>query len=265
MDVSGLRRSREFDGFRDRFLRRRDAAGSHDASPPAASVQPPNPVVSANHVLFLLAMIVVIVPLAFALDPLAAAMRGHWPELLRRIALETTGFAKPEWVLVPTGIVLLATWGMYRLRSPWRSWSPSRAVRICGYMFVTTGSAELLSGFLKGVFGRPRPFLIDTEGAFALNPISVNAPFLSFPSGHATAIAASCMAAALLWPPLRRLMLPLALWLGFTRIVAGAHHPSDVAVGLVLGAYLALLLSIAFERNGWLSFPGSRAAAHRYA
>jgi membrane-associated phospholipid phosphatase len=257
MDVSSLRAPRKPGGFRGWSSPRADHPVSGDAALQRTGRQP-HSVVSANHVLFLLAMMVVIAPLAFALDPLAAAMRGHWPELLRRIALETTGFAKAQWVLVPTGIVLLATWAMYRLGSPWRRGLPSRPVRICAYMFVTTGSAELLSGFLKGVFGRPRPFLIDTEGVFVLNPMSVDEPFLSFPPGHSTAIAASCMAAALLWPPLRRLMLPLALWLGFTRIVTGAHHPSDVLVGLVLGAYLALLLSIAFERNGWLSFPDSQ-------
>lgn len=218
---------------------------------------PAYPPVSAGHILFLLTTLVLIMPLAFALDPLAAAMRGHWPESLRATALATTGFGKAQWVLVPAGLFLLTAWLIHRRNTTAGLWLSTRPMKVAAYLFATTGSAELLSGLLKGLFGRPRPFMIDSEGAFTLNPGSVEAAFLSFPSGHATAIAASCMAVGLLWPAVRRLMLPLALWLGFTRIVSGAHHPSDVIVGLVLGAYLALIISFIFERHGLLAFSRS--------
>lgn len=216
---------------------------------------PVYPLVSAGHILFLLTMLVVIMPLAFALDPLAAAMRGHWPEPLRATALATTGFGEEQWVLVPAGLFLLSAWLIHRRNAG--VWLSTRQMKVAAYLFATTGSAELLSGLLKGLFGRPRPFMIASEGAFTLNPGSVEAAFLSFPSGHATAMAASCMAVGLLWPTVRGLMLPLALWLGFTRIVSGAHHPSDVIVGLVLGAYLALIISFVFERQGLLAFSRS--------
>lgn len=261
MDVSNLPQVSQRVMPRLRFpTRSASITGTHGAAQ-RPDPAPPQIMVSVNHILFLLTMMVLVVPLAFALDPIAGAMRGHWPPLLRWLALETTGWGKAQWVVVPAGIVVLSSWLMHRWHAAWRRWSPSVSVRICLYLFATTGSAELLSSFLKGLFGRPRPFLIDSEGAFVLNPISVDAPFLSFPSGHATAIAASCMAAVLLWPSLRLLMLPTALWLGFTRVVTGAHYPSDVIVGLVLGAYLALMMSIVFERNGLLSFPRAGSGA----
>lgn len=64
----------------------------------------------------------------------------------------------------------------------------------------------------------------------------------SFPSDHAT------FAFSIVWPVLAQhrkmgyLMLAMAIWLCFARVFVGAHYPSDVFVGAVLGSVVSLSL-----------------------
>lgn len=95
---------------------------------------------------------------------------------------------------------------------------------------------------LKPLIGRPRPTAIPAllEQLHVLG--SVPSPrSLSMPSGTA----ASCAAGAA-WIALRfggragAVAIVFALFVGFARLYAGVHWPSDVAVGFVVGAALAL-------------------------
>jgi membrane-associated phospholipid phosphatase len=215
--------------------------------------QPPQ--LGAWHVLFLIGMMIIVIPIAFMLDPMAGQMHGDWPAGLSYLARSTTQLGKAQWVLIPTGLVVIASWLVYKATVRSGAYLPSRVARICAYMFASTGFAEIFSSFLKSLFGRARPQLFDTLGTYALDPISFSSANLSFPSGHATAVGATCTAIALLAPRLRWVVLPVGLWLGLTRVLTGAHYPSDVIVGLVLGAYIAVFMSMIFMRYGWLNFP----------
>ncbi|MDK1483226.1 phosphatase PAP2 family protein, partial [Sinorhizobium sp. 6-117] len=57
---------------------------------------------------------------------------------------------------------------------------------------------------------------------------------------------------AMLVPQLRPLFLVMALVLGFSRVIVGAHYPSDVAAGLLLGLWVAIVVAFVFARQGWL-------------
>ncbi|WJH41625.1 phosphatase PAP2 family protein [Aliirhizobium terrae] len=57
------------------------------------------------------------------------------------------------------------------------------------------------------------------------------------------------MAMALIAPPYRLVFLSMALWLGFSRVIVGAHYPSDVIAGLALGAWFSLAMAIVFARH----------------
>jgi undecaprenyl-diphosphatase len=92
------------------------------------------------------------------------------------------------------------------------------------------------------------------------DPIS-HAPGYSFPSGHAFNIAVvATVMVFLLWPLLsrtgRRVAVTVAvvvvLVVGLDRLMVGAHFPSDVLAGYVLG------VGITF--SSWLGFIGKKAA-----
>jgi len=150
----------------------------------------------------------------------AAGFTSGRPGLLRGLELfeEVT---RPVWLYaVVTPLILLTGW---RARV-WR-----RAAAAWVSLMVLWSSAALL----KIVVGRPRP-------AAAL----VEASGLSFPSGHATNIAAVTVGLALLlWPLVgsreRRLLVAVGVVLTVAvvldRVFLGVHYPSDVLAGVLYG------------------------------
>ncbi len=82
----------------------------------------------------------------------------------------------------------------------------------------------------------------DDYGIFSFSPFSGHSSFESFPSGHATTIGAFFAAFSLLFPRYRIVFLACALWLGMTRVMVGAHYPSDVIAGLALGGWFSLMI-----------------------
>lgn len=95
--------------------------------------------------------------------------------------------------------------------------------------------AQVVYNLAKRLLVRNRPC-----DSFHLSYLPVRMPdAFSFPSGHTTtaftmAIIIGHFSAALL-----PAALPLALMVGFSRIALGAHFPSDVAAGILLGCLCA--------------------------
>lgn len=96
----------------------------------------------------------------------------------------------------------------------------------------------------KALMQRPRPDIVDQVSGWA------------YPSGHATQIAAaSGVLIILAWQRVRRRLvrrLLIALWVlvavavGFNRVLTGAHYPSDVVAGWLLGTFIVFVLSTLF-------------------
>lgn len=85
---------------------------------------------------------------------------------------------------------------------------------------------------LKPLVGRVRPYDVNT----GINVLIPHLSDYSFPSGH-TLICAE--AAAVLWHFERRFGIPAAICaviMAFSRVYLYVHYPSDVLVGLILGA-----------------------------
>jgi membrane-associated phospholipid phosphatase/diacylglycerol kinase family enzyme len=80
----------------------------------------------------------------------------------------------------------------------------------------------------------------------------------SFPSGHATSAAAFATAVALEVPELALPLGALAAAVGASRVVTGAHYPSDVAAGFALGTAAGLV-----TLRWWPRRPAVPAAAVR--
>jgi undecaprenyl-diphosphatase len=112
------------------------------------------------------------------------------------------------------------------------------ALLVCG----SVASAAIMSGFLKGIFERPRPALVPYADVVSSS---------SFPSGHSMMSALTYLVlGALLARSQERKVLKayflllatlLTLLIGVSRVYLGVHWPTDVLAGWSAGAVWAIL------------------------
>lgn len=108
---------------------------------------------------------------------------------------------------------------------------------------LTVASALGLSAGLARAFGRARPC---HRGVSALIPCPEGG---SMPSDQAAAAFAAAEVLAWLQPGARRVVRPLAALIALSRTVVGAHYPTDVAAGAVLGTGLGKVVTNAAARR----------------
>ncbi len=99
----------------------------------------------------------------------------------------------------------------------------------------TVIAAGILSQVIKHLIGRPRPKVMDALG-LTLGP-SITPGFDAFPSGHATSAFAFAYALCSFYPWMRYPLYAYAVLVSISRIYVGAHFPSDVFAGMVLGVW----------------------------
>ncbi len=105
--------------------------------------------------------------------------------------------------------------------------------------------APVIAGFccesLKLIIARERP-TIDTEtlrqGGYSFRGLFSGfseAANLGFPSSHAAVAFAGCVCLAAWMPRAKWILVLLAIGCGLVRVVIGAHYPTDVYVGALIG------------------------------
>ncbi len=118
------------------------------------------------------------------------------------------------------------------------------------FVFFTT----LLTGptvwIVKNAIGRARPRLLEEYGHLHFEFGAFQAAFASFPSGHSTTFGTVGMAMALLMPKHRVFWICFGIFGASTRILVGAHYPSDVISGLIYGAGFAVLSARFLAQRG---------------
>lgn len=98
---------------------------------------------------------------------------------------------------------------------------------------VAHGLAALFSNGLKHLLGRPRPKFVHS-GEWEFAP-SMESGLDSFPSGHTSATFAVATVFVKRFPILAPLWLGLASFVGLSRVLRGAHFPTDIFGGAVMG------------------------------
>jgi membrane-associated phospholipid phosphatase len=173
------------------------------------------------------------------------------PGWARRFFQTVTRFGRSDWLLIPTGVLglllLFGEWSRVKRRIA-AAWAEIGA--LVGFFFIAVAGAGIATDLVKWTLGRSRPNLFATDGLLTFTPVSFDYAHVSFPSGHATTIAAAAVALALIW---RRLAIPLALValvIAVSRVAVRAHFPSDVIGGVFVGTAFTLALAYSFAGAG---------------
>ena len=181
--------------------------------------------------------ILVLVSMAFYDRPVDLYLHARGPDL--HALFELTGSLGEAWgwlLLFGLGFAALH-WGggLPRLRAVaprMRALSAAPA-----FLFAAVAAAGLVVDVLKILFGRVRPKLLFRSDLYGFTWFSWRPDHWSFPSGHTTTIVALMAALWWLWPRHLLFYLLVATIVAASRIVVGAHYPSDV----IAGALIAIL------------------------
>ena len=207
----------------------------------------------ATSSLWILAATAVLVLALIPFDPVLSQRAQGLPGAIVTFNERITDFGTFSWMIYGSGFLVVLAYVVYRIsRNETPGGRMRTAWRLPLYFLVTTGATSALVHLVKLLVGRARPALFAEHGAYSLTPFAYDDLYSSFPSGHSAAVGAFFGAFSMLAPRLRPLFLLGALTIGVSRVIVGAHYPSDVAAGLLLGLWTAVATAFLFARRNWL-------------
>lgn len=203
--------------------------------------------------LWILVITLVLIALLVPFDAHLSVSAQSLPDAIVQFNRTITDFGTFGWMIYAAAGLTTVAYIAERSGLSETVQSRARTARFLSlYILVTIGTASALVHMLKFVIGRARPELIAEMGAHSLTPFAGGDLFASFPSGHSTAVGAFFGAFSMLVPQLRPLFALGALTIGVSRVIVGAHYPSDVAAGLLLGLWSAVMIAFIFLSREWL-------------
>lgn len=111
-----------------------------------------------------------------------------------------------------------------------------QAWRVSVQMALVGAIGLVIYKLIKSATVRARPYTRDSNIRLGTAPLDK----YSFPSGHTLHAVGFTLVIMAHYPALGWLVLPVALLVAASRVILGLHYPTDVLIGGVIGAGLAL-------------------------
>ncbi|MGI9355048.1 MAG: phosphatase PAP2 family protein [Rhizobiaceae bacterium] len=164
---------------------------------------------------------------------------------------QITKLGSSGWIMIISGAMAL-----YFSATRWQNYERRERLRLVNrhadttFVFFATFLTGSTVWILKNLIGRARPRMMDEVGHLYFDFAAFQAALASFPSGHATTFGCVGMAMSLLFPKHRVLWLCFGAFGAATRVLVGAHYPSDSIAGFIFGAGLTLLAARYLAQRG---------------
>ncbi|MCL2430153.1 MAG: phosphatase PAP2 family protein, partial [Alphaproteobacteria bacterium] len=160
--------------------------------------------------------------------PVAVLAHGQGPRVVALFGFITQfGLSKGYLIISAAAFALLwLVGGRWRVHA-WRA----------AFVFVNVAVSGIAADIIKVIVARARPKLFLSHGAFGFEWFRWGSDHWSFPSGHSATATALALSLTTIWPRLSAAWWTAALLICASRVIIGAHYPSDVLGGF----YLALL------------------------
>lgn len=198
-----------------------------------------------------LAVFALVLGAAALSDARLATAAARAPHALVAAGLVVTALGTSGYMFAASAsIALAAIASLRRGHKSWRGVSLRLTAERALYVFAAIAVSGILAQVFKHVVGRARPRLFAVDGAFRFQGPSLQSVLTSFPSGHTTSAFAAAVALGYMKPEWRGWLLLGAVLIGLSRILVGAHYPSDVVGGAALGGLVSVWLSRSFARRG---------------
>ncbi|SPF50879.1 Phosphoesterase, PA-phosphatase related [Syntrophobacter sp. SbD1] len=148
-------------------------------------------------------------------------------------------FGLITWLGLSTPWVVGALAGFIYFKFIKKKETPANAA---AFLLAAVIFSGLANDLLKALIGRSRPGLLLSEGIYGFKPFTSQYYYSSFPSGHANTIASLCYGLFLVTGRFKFFLLGIALAVMASRVIVGAHFPSDILFGAYLGLVVTELL-----------------------
>ncbi|WP_299640687.1 phosphatase PAP2 family protein [Devosia sp.] len=184
--------------------------------------------------------------------PLSVWAQGL-PDGVRAFFQWMTQWGESDWILIPGFIAWLLAWLLSLLTCDNLRLAAREIAALAGFIFLGVGLPSLAATLLKRIIGRGRPETWTADAFLTFQPLNWSAwDYQGFPSGHATTAFSLAAVVAFLWPRAFWSAMAFAATVAVSRIVVGAHYPTDITAGAVLGVLGAYAVRSLFVARGWL-------------